>query len=58
MIISHDSESNSWYIYLHNKIEKGKAVKQHICEEKSSKSPMIILDYDKNDKLLGIEIIE
>lgn len=56
MNIIHDSRLNAWYIYLNDKIAKGAAVNQlHIGHQGEHD---VILDYDKDDKLLGIEILE
>lgn len=51
MKLEYDRKANAIYIYLKEKIEKGE-VKQTI-----SLNDEIILDFDKDKKLIGIEII-
>ncbi len=51
MKITYDKEADSAYIYLKEKIEKGE-VKSTL-----SMNENIILDFDSNKKLIGIEIL-
>ncbi len=46
-----DKEVDAAYIYMVDNIEKGEAIKTVQLNEN------IILDFDKDDKLLGIEIL-
>ena len=52
MKIEYDKEADTAYIYLKYPINKGEAEKQVKVDEQ------IILDFDKNNKLLGIEILD
>ncbi len=52
MKITYDKEANAAYIYIKYPIKKGEAKKTVPTEA----GP--ILDFDKNGKLLGIEILE
>lgn len=51
MKVTYDKEADAAYIYLKNKIGKGE-VKNTI-----SMNENIILDFDSNKKLIGIEIL-
>ncbi len=51
MKVTYDKEADAAYIYLKDKIEKGE-VKNTI-----SMNENIILDFDSNKKLIGIEIL-
>ena len=51
MKVTYDKEADAAYIYLKEKIEKGE-VKSTI-----SMNDNIILDFDTNKKLIGIEIL-
>lgn len=51
MKVTYDKDADAAYIYLKDKIEKGEVKKTISLKEN------IILDYDKNKKLIGIEIL-
>ena len=51
MKITYDKEADAVYIYLKYPIKKGESKKQLPVNE------CIILDFDKKDRLLGIEIL-
>jgi len=51
MKISYDKEVDAAYIYLKHSIEKGEAKKTIELNNN------IILDFDKNKKLIGIEVL-
>lgn len=51
MKVTYDKEADAAYIYLKDKIERGE-VKSTI-----SMNENIILDFDSNKKLIGIEIL-
>ena len=51
MKITYDKEADAVYIYLKYPIKKGESKKQLPVNEG------IILDFDKKDRLLGIEIL-
>ncbi len=51
MRIEYDKEADAGYIYLVEEIKDGEAVKTIELE------PNIILDFNKDGKLLGIEIL-
>ena len=49
--VTYSKESSSMYIYLVDKIEKGEAIKS------DENNYLVIVDKDKNGRLLGIEIV-
>ena len=51
MKTTYDENADAAYIYLKEKIEKGDVKKTISLNEN------IILDFDKNEKLIGIEIL-
>ena len=51
MKFEYDREADAGYFYLVDEIKDGEAVKTIELE------PNIILDFDKNGKLLGIEVL-
>jgi uncharacterized protein YuzE len=51
MHVTYDQESNAAYIHLAENIEPGQACTQEIVTDD------IVLDYDDEGKLLGIEIL-
>ena len=51
MKMTYDEDANAAYIYLKGKIEKGEVKKTISLNEN------IILDFDKNEKLIGIEVL-
>mgnify|MGYP001562827658 CR=1 FL=1 len=51
MKITYDKEADAIYFYIKYPIKKGESKKQIPV------NPAIILDFDKNDKLLGIEVL-
>ena len=52
MRFEYDKESDAAYIYLEDSIEDGEA------EKTIELNDNIIVDFDKNGKLLGIEILD
>jgi len=52
MKITYDKEVDAAYIYLVDSIDKGKAVKTIQLNNN------IILDFDKEGKLLGVEVLD
>lgn len=53
---TYDKNANAAYIYLKEKIYPGEVKKTGLFD--SYKDEMINLDFDKNDNLIGIEIID
>ncbi|MBU2458922.1 MAG: DUF2283 domain-containing protein [Nanoarchaeota archaeon] len=51
MKIEYDKEADAGYIYLVDEIKEGEAAKTIELD------PNIILDFEKNGKLLGIEVL-
>ena len=51
MKMTYDEDADAAYIYVKEKIEKGEVKKTISLNEN------IILDFDKNEKLIGIEIL-
>ena len=54
MKITYDKIADAVYIYVKYPIKRGESKKQIPVDSKA----MIILDFDKKDRLLGIEILD
>ena len=54
MKVTYDKSANAVYIYVKATIKAGEAVKQIVVEHNDN----IILDFDKNGKLLGVEVLD
>ena len=53
MKVTHDKEADAAYIYLKN-IQKGGVARSRTLSERNA---MFVLDFDKNDCLIGIEVL-
>lgn len=57
--IEFDRKANAAYIYLVDTIEQGASVKQVVCcRDEKHVAGEVILDFNKNGKLLGIDYYE
>jgi uncharacterized protein YuzE len=52
--MTYDEGANAAYIYMKDPVERGESVKQEIA---SGESISLIIDLDKNGKILGIEFL-
>jgi uncharacterized protein YuzE len=57
MRISFDPEADAAYIYVVDQIDAGDAVRQVMTPVENSDDPMIVLDFDSEGCLLGIEVL-
>jgi uncharacterized protein YuzE len=55
MKITYDEQAKAWYMYLVDKIGDGEAVETKQFD--GAKRQRVLLDFDKNGKVLGIEIV-
>lgn len=51
-----DAEADAAYIYLVPEIEPGRSVRNVVAE--SPTGSMIVLDFDRDDILLGVEVLD
>jgi uncharacterized protein YuzE len=56
MKVKYEKSIDAAYIYLKDKIGKGEAKNSYPCDPNAVNGAMIVLDFDENYKLLGIEI--
>jgi uncharacterized protein YuzE len=56
MRMTFDRASNAAYIYL-KEIAPGEAERQHLVDEPHTRG-MIVLDFDKKGRFIGIEILD
>jgi uncharacterized protein YuzE len=56
MRVTFDRGGNAAYIYL-KEIGEGEAVRQHLVDEPHTRG-MIVLDFDKKGRLIGIEVLD
>lgn len=58
MRVIYDKEADAAYIYLADSIEQGASTRQvPVAHRRGALHPVVILDVDAQDRLLGIEIL-
>jgi uncharacterized protein YuzE len=54
--VTFDRGANAAYIYL-KKSSPGESARQHVVDEQHTRG-MIVLDFDKKGRLIGIEVLD
>ena len=56
MRVTHDAGADIAYLYL-KPIRPGESARQHVVEDEATPAGDVILDFDEDDRLIGIEFL-